>query len=130
MTSTVFERGSLVPSAKMLTFYRAEPFTIKAEYTPDSDIPSTADRSIGGRRSQGRHGHDCLVWGAEAGNAPANSGVSKASVEQPAATAAHAVLQAASPSGHLPWRPAPTRPSSRSRSCSTSMAWWWWRMRR
>lgn len=47
VTSTVFERGSLVPSAKMLTFYRAEPFTIKAEYTPDSDIPSTADRSIG-----------------------------------------------------------------------------------
>lgn len=48
MTSTVFERGSLVPSAKMLTFYRSEPFDIRAEYTPDSDIPSTADRSIGG----------------------------------------------------------------------------------
>ncbi|KAL4452428.1 hypothetical protein ABPG75_008090 [Micractinium tetrahymenae] len=47
VTSTVFERGSLVPSAKMLTFYRSEPFTIRAEYTPDSDIPSTADRSIG-----------------------------------------------------------------------------------
>lgn len=47
MTSTVFERGSLVPSAKMLTFYRSQPFTIKAEYTPDSNIPSTADRSIG-----------------------------------------------------------------------------------
>ncbi|KAI3438271.1 hypothetical protein D9Q98_000706 [Chlorella vulgaris] len=47
VTSTVFERGSLVPSAKMLTFYRSQPFTIKAEYTPDSNIPSTADRSIG-----------------------------------------------------------------------------------
>ncbi|KAL4450109.1 hypothetical protein ABPG77_010778 [Micractinium sp. CCAP 211/92] len=47
VASTVFERGSLVPSAKMLTFYRSEPFEIRAEYTPDSDIPSTADRSIG-----------------------------------------------------------------------------------
>lgn len=47
VTSVVFERGSLVPSAKMLTFYRSEAFTINAEYTPDSDIPSTADRSIG-----------------------------------------------------------------------------------
>ena len=47
VTSTVFERGSLVPSAKMLTFYRSEGFTVKAEYTQDSDIPSTADRSIG-----------------------------------------------------------------------------------
>ena len=48
MTSTVFERGSLVPSAKMLTFYRSEAFDIKAEYTPDSDIPPPADRTIGG----------------------------------------------------------------------------------
>lgn len=55
VTSTVFERGSLVPSAKMLTFYRAEPFSIRAEYTPDSDIPATADRAIGGRRFS-RHG--------------------------------------------------------------------------
>ena len=47
VTSVVFERGSPVPSAKMLTFYRAQPFSIAAEYTPDSDIPSTADRSIG-----------------------------------------------------------------------------------
>lgn len=111
MTSVVFERGSLVPSAKMLTFYRTEPFSIKvfctaavptahmvplprpgiliakvagtkgtggawpghllrqrrlstrcqlnlphprllpmqAEYTPDSELPPTADRSIGAR---------------------------------------------------------------------------------
>lgn len=49
VTSTVFERGSLVPSAKMLTFYRADPFSIRAEYTPDSDIPTTADRAIGRR---------------------------------------------------------------------------------
>lgn len=47
VTSVVFERGSHVPSAKMLTFYRSEPFTLTAEYTPDSDIPSTAERAIG-----------------------------------------------------------------------------------
>lgn len=47
VTSVVFERGSHVPSAKMLTFYRNEPFTLRAEYTPDSDIPSTMDRAIG-----------------------------------------------------------------------------------
>lgn len=52
----VFERGSLVPSAKMLTFYRSEPFSIRAEYTPDSDIPATAHRSIGG------------CWGREGGS--------------------------------------------------------------
>lgn len=46
-TSVVFERGSHVPSAKMLTFYRAGAFEITAEYTPDSDIPPTADRKIG-----------------------------------------------------------------------------------
>lgn len=47
VTSTVFERGSHVPSAKMLTFYRTEPFELTAEYTPDSDIPSPEDRHIG-----------------------------------------------------------------------------------
>ncbi|KAG7673591.1 hypothetical protein KSW81_006791 [Nannochloris sp. 'desiccata'] len=47
VTSTVFERGSHVPSAKMLTFYRSEPFELTAEYTPDSDIPSPAERHIG-----------------------------------------------------------------------------------
>ena len=47
MTSVVFEKGSHVPSAKMLTFYRAQPFSISAEYTPDSDIPPTASRAIG-----------------------------------------------------------------------------------
>jgi heat shock protein 4 len=47
VTSTVFERGSHVPSAKMLTFYRSEPFELTAEYTPDSDIPSSATRHIG-----------------------------------------------------------------------------------
>ena len=55
MTSTVFERGSLVPSAKMLTFYRSEAFTVKAEYTQDSDIPATADRSIGERACHACH---------------------------------------------------------------------------
>ena len=47
VTSVVFEKGSSVPSAKMLTFYRGEPFALSAEYTPDSDIPPTADRAIG-----------------------------------------------------------------------------------
>lgn len=47
VTSVVFERGSHVPSAKMLTFYRSKPFELVAEYTPDSDIPSAAERHIG-----------------------------------------------------------------------------------
>ncbi|GAB4818888.1 hypothetical protein N2152v2_005934 [Parachlorella kessleri] len=47
VTSTVFEKGSHVPSAKMLTFYRSEPFSITAQYTDDSDIPSTASKHIG-----------------------------------------------------------------------------------
>jgi heat shock protein 4 len=47
VTSTVFERGSHVPSAKMLTFYRSEPFELTAQYTPDSDIPSPSERHIG-----------------------------------------------------------------------------------
>lgn len=63
MTSTVFERGSLVPSAKMLTFYRSEPFSIRAEYTPDSDIPSTADRSIGGLGWSARLGRQSRTLG-------------------------------------------------------------------
>lgn len=44
----MFEKGSHVPSAKMLTFYRSEPFTVTAAYTDDSDIPPTASRHIGG----------------------------------------------------------------------------------
>ena len=47
VTSVVFERGSHVPSAKMLTFYRTEPFEILAEYTDDSDLPSQEERFIG-----------------------------------------------------------------------------------
>lgn len=47
VTSVVFERGSHVPSAKMLTFYRSKPFELVAEYTPDSDIPSATERHIG-----------------------------------------------------------------------------------
>ena len=46
-TNVVFSRGSHVPCAKMLTFYRSEPFEIEAKYSDDSDIPSTADRMIG-----------------------------------------------------------------------------------
>jgi heat shock 70kDa protein 4 len=46
-TSRVFEKGAPVPSAKMLSFFRTESFEVSAEYTEDSDIPSTADRAIG-----------------------------------------------------------------------------------
>ena len=47
VASTVFDRGSHVPSAKMLTFYRSETFDLTAEYTPDSDIPPSEAKRIG-----------------------------------------------------------------------------------
>lgn len=47
ISNVVFEKGSHVPCAKMLTFYRSEPFDIEGRYTEDSDIPKTADRKIG-----------------------------------------------------------------------------------
>ena len=47
VSNVVFEKGSHVPCAKMLTFYRSEPFDIEAFYTQDSDIPSTADKTVG-----------------------------------------------------------------------------------
>jgi heat shock protein 4 len=47
VSNVVFETGSHVPCAKMLTFYRSDPFDIVARYTEDSDIPATADRMIG-----------------------------------------------------------------------------------
>ncbi|KAK2079079.1 hypothetical protein QBZ16_002769 [Prototheca wickerhamii] len=47
VVSTVFERGSAVPSAKMLTFFRAEPFSIRAAYSADSELPAGASREIG-----------------------------------------------------------------------------------
>ncbi len=47
VTSVVFERGSSVPSAKMLTFFRAAPFEVEAAYTPESALPEGADRRIG-----------------------------------------------------------------------------------
>ncbi len=46
-TNVVFNKGSHVPCAKMLTFYRSKPFEIEAKYSDDSDIPSTAERMIG-----------------------------------------------------------------------------------
>ena len=46
-TNVVFSKGSHVPCAKMLTFYRSKPFEIEAKYSDDSDIPSTAERVIG-----------------------------------------------------------------------------------
>jgi len=68
VTSTVFERGSHVPSAKMLTFYRSEPFELTAEYTPDSDIPSPAEKHIG-------------KWTVGPFPAPASGGKSKLKVK-------------------------------------------------
>jgi heat shock protein 4 len=47
VSNVVFSKGSHVPCAKMLTFYRSETFDIEARYTDDSDIPATADRAIG-----------------------------------------------------------------------------------
>lgn len=47
VSNVVFSKGSHVPCAKMLTFYRSEAFDIEARYTDDSDIPATADRAIG-----------------------------------------------------------------------------------
>lgn len=48
VSSVVFAKGEThVPCAKMLTFYRSEPFDLEARYTDDSDIPQTADRNIG-----------------------------------------------------------------------------------
>ncbi|KAI8100756.1 hypothetical protein M9434_005147 [Picochlorum sp. BPE23] len=47
VSNVVFDKGTHVPCAKMLTFYRSEPFDIEAHYTDDSDIPQTADKSVG-----------------------------------------------------------------------------------
>jgi heat shock protein 4 len=47
VSNVVFNKGSHVPCAKMLTFYRSEQFEIQGKYSDDSDIPSTAERIIG-----------------------------------------------------------------------------------
>lgn len=43
----VFSKGNNVPSTKMLTFYRDEPFAIDAAYADDADIGAGQDKSIG-----------------------------------------------------------------------------------
>ncbi|KDD72172.1 heat shock protein 70 Hsp70, partial [Helicosporidium sp. ATCC 50920] len=45
VVSDVFERGAAVPSAKMLTFYRSEPFEIECAYGPSQD-PAISDKHI------------------------------------------------------------------------------------
>uniref|UniRef100_A0A061S331 Heat shock 70kDa protein 4 n=1 Tax=Tetraselmis sp. GSL018 TaxID=582737 RepID=A0A061S331_9CHLO len=48
-TSAVFKRGNSIPSTKMLTFYKSEPFTISADYDDDTtaNLPSGSLRHIG-----------------------------------------------------------------------------------
>lgn len=45
--SVLFEKGTLLGSAKMLTFVRDVAIDVDASYTDDSPLPSGADRSVG-----------------------------------------------------------------------------------
>jgi heat shock protein 4 len=47
VTSLLFERNTPIPSIKQLTFYRNTKFTIKAQYTADSDLPKGCPRDLG-----------------------------------------------------------------------------------
>ncbi len=47
VTSPLFERGCAVPSAKMLTFFRAQPFSVTVQYAEDAPLPEGFDRRIG-----------------------------------------------------------------------------------
>lgn len=47
VTSPLFERGCAVPSAKMLTFFRAQPFSVSVQYADDAPLPQGFDRRIG-----------------------------------------------------------------------------------
>ncbi|KAK9827583.1 hypothetical protein WJX81_000587 [Elliptochloris bilobata] len=46
-TTVLFERNGPIPSAKMLTFFRNQQFTLTAAYTEDSPLPEGFDRTIG-----------------------------------------------------------------------------------
>eukprot|EP00951_Prasinocladus_malaysianus_P048553 scaffold659831_cov50-Prasinocladus_malaysianus.AAC.2 len=53
-TSPVFKRGNPIPSTKMLTFYKSEPFTLSADYDndgtahlPNGSLTHIGDFSIG-----------------------------------------------------------------------------------
>lgn len=43
----LFEKGSAIPAAKMLTFLRSQPFSIAAAYAQDADVPVNSDSNIG-----------------------------------------------------------------------------------
>jgi len=44
---TVFQRGGVMPSTKILTFYRKEPFSLEAKYAKPEDLPGKMDPWIG-----------------------------------------------------------------------------------
>ena len=43
----VFSKNNPIPSSKLLTFYRNETFTIDAEYSDPSELPSGVPSKIG-----------------------------------------------------------------------------------
>eukprot|EP00898_Chlorokybus_atmophyticus_P007497 jgi/Chlat1/7749/Chrsp66S07221 len=46
-TTVVFPKGNPIPSTKMLTFYRNDPFTIEAHYTDPKELPEGVTARIG-----------------------------------------------------------------------------------
>lgn len=44
---TVFNRGNVVPSTKILTFYRKQPFDLEAKYAKPEDLPGKINPFIG-----------------------------------------------------------------------------------
>jgi len=44
---TVFTKGNVMPSTKILTFYRKEPFQLEARYAKPEDLPGKTDPWIG-----------------------------------------------------------------------------------
>lgn len=44
---TVFNKNNVMPSTKILTFYRKQPFDLLARYTATADLPGTIDPFIG-----------------------------------------------------------------------------------
>lgn len=43
----VFNKGNVMPSTKILTFYRKQPFELEAKYTADADLPGSIEPFIG-----------------------------------------------------------------------------------
>lgn len=46
-TQVLFPRGNPLPSLKMLTFTRSQPFTVTAHYTDEADIPPSFSKALG-----------------------------------------------------------------------------------